>query len=158
MNITKEEVQTLLTVLQEEADIYSEVPESFQEAISLLQSKLAEKDDGRIPHLPTAECKQGVCPACQKEDVEPVAYLAWRDGQPCWDEDCVCQDAVYPVDSDDDRTSMPVFTHPAKQTPWVGLTDEEVVACYDQVYGFNMQWGAFYKVIEAKLKEKNHAI
>ena len=45
MNITKEEVQTLLTVLQEEADIYSEVPESFQEAISLLQSKL-EKDDG----------------------------------------------------------------------------------------------------------------
>ena len=39
---------------------------------------------------------------------------------------------------------------------WIGLTDEEVVACYDQVYGFNMQWGAFYKVIEAKLKEKNH--
>ena len=44
---------------------------------------------------------------------EPVAYLAWRDGQPSWDEDCVCQDAVYPVDEDDDRTSMPVYTHPA---------------------------------------------
>ena len=44
---------------------------------------------------------------------EPVAYLAWRDGKPCWDEDCVCQDAVYPVDSDDDRTSMPVYLHPA---------------------------------------------
>ena len=43
----------------------------------------------------------------------------------------------------------------AHTKPWVGLTDEEVVACYDQVYGFNMQWGAFYKVIEAKLKEKN---
>ena len=46
----------------------------------------------------------------------------------------------------------------AHTKPWVGLTDEEVVACYDQVYGFNMQWGAFYKVIEAKLKEKNHAV
>ena len=45
MNFTREEVQQVLSVLQEEADIYSEVPESFQEAISLLQSKL-EKDDG----------------------------------------------------------------------------------------------------------------
>jgi hypothetical protein len=51
--------------------------------------------------------------AALRADVEPVAYLAWRDGQPCWDEDCVCQDAVYPVDEDDDRTSMPVYLHPA---------------------------------------------
>ena len=41
---------------------------------------------------------------------EPVAYLAWRDGKPCWEgDDCVCADAVYPVDMDDDRTSMPVY-------------------------------------------------
>lgn len=44
------------------------------------------------------------------EKQEPIAYLAWRDGKPCWDgDDCVCQDAVYPVDFDDDRTSMPVY-------------------------------------------------
>lgn len=48
------------------------------------------------------------------EKQEPVAYLAWREGQPSWDEDCVCQDPVYPVDEDDDRTSMPVYLHPAQ--------------------------------------------
>lgn len=54
---------------------------------------------------------------------EPVAYLAWRDGKPCWEgEDCVCQDAVYPVDHDDDRTSMPVYLAP--QSP--RLTDAEI--------------------------------
>jgi len=41
---------------------------------------------------------------------KPVAYVAWRDGKLCWDsDDCVCEDAVYPVDWDDDRTSMPVY-------------------------------------------------
>lgn len=29
--------------------------------------------------------------------------------KPRWDEDCICEDAVYPVDADDGRTSMPVF-------------------------------------------------
>jgi len=47
------------------------------------------------------------------EKEQPIAYLAWRDGEPCWDEDCVCQDPVYPVDTDDDRTSMPVYTRPS---------------------------------------------
>lgn len=47
---------------------------------------------------------------------EPVAYLAWRDGKPCWEgDDCVCADAVYPVDHDDDRTSMPVYLAPQPQ-------------------------------------------
>jgi len=41
---------------------------------------------------------------------KPVAYVAWRDGKLCWDsDDCVCEDAVYPVDWDDDRVSMPVY-------------------------------------------------
>ena len=41
---------------------------------------------------------------------QPVAYLAWRDGKPCYEgEDVVCADPVWPVDSDDDRTSMPVY-------------------------------------------------
>lgn len=42
------------------------------------------------------------------EDVEPVGYLAWRDGKPDWSEDCVCEDAVYPVDGED-RTSMAIY-------------------------------------------------
>lgn len=41
---------------------------------------------------------------------DPVGHLAWREGKPSWDEDCVCEDAVYPVDGDDDRESMPIFT------------------------------------------------
>ena len=45
--------------------------------------------------------------------VEPVAYIAWKDGKPCYEgDDAICEDAVWPVDSDDDRTSMPVFTAP----------------------------------------------
>lgn len=44
------------------------------------------------------------------EKQEPTAYLAWRDNKPCWEgDDCVCEDAVYPVDGDDDRTSMPLY-------------------------------------------------
>ena len=40
---------------------------------------------------------------------EPVAYIAWKDGKPCYEgDDAICEDAVWPVDSDDDRTSMPV--------------------------------------------------
>jgi len=39
----------------------------------------------------------------------PIAYIAWRDGKPYWSEDCVCADAVWPADGDDDRVSMPVY-------------------------------------------------
>lgn len=51
---------------------------------------------------------------------EPVAYIAWKDGKPCYEgDDAICEDAVWPVDSDDDRTSMPVCTapQPAAQEP-----------------------------------------
>ena len=45
------------------------------------------------------------------DEEEPVAYLAWRDGKPCYEgDDAVCEDAVWPVDGDDDRASMPVVT------------------------------------------------
>lgn len=43
---------------------------------------------------------------------EPIGYLAFRDGKPSWDEDCVCEDAVYPVDADDDRVSVAIYTAP----------------------------------------------
>ena len=61
---------------------------------------------------------------------EPVAYLAWRDGKPCWEgDDRVCQDAVYPVDHDDDRTSMPVYLSPQPQRPL--LTEDEIFEALD---------------------------
>lgn len=42
---------------------------------------------------------------------EPIGYLAWLGGKPCWDgDDCVCEDAVYPIDADDDRESKAIYT------------------------------------------------
>ena len=51
---------------------------------------------------------------------KPVAYIAWKNDKPCYEgDDAICEDAVWPVDSDDYRTSMPVFTapQPAAQEP-----------------------------------------
>ena len=84
----------------------------------------------------------------KEPDAEPAAWLCVREGG-------INVPFIYSVEQSVPpfRKIAPLYRAAAK--PWVGLTDEEVVACYDQVYGFNMQWGAFYKVIEAKLKEKN---
>ena len=54
--------------------------------------------------------------------------------------------------SPQDHDLVPVYLHPKK---WVGLTDEEIMECLDQVYGFNMRPDSFARAIEAKLKEKN---
>ena len=43
------------------------------------------------------------------EGVEPIGYIAWRDGKPAWSEDCVCEDAVFPRDIEDDCTSMAIY-------------------------------------------------
>ena len=140
MNITKEEVQELLDAFQSIAD-NEENPMDTREAISLLQSKL-EKDDGEPVTAQAAAIRtltflgytyhgaEQWKPPLGKTP-EPVAYLAWRDGKPCWDEDCVCQDAVYPVDSDDDRTSMPVYLHPAPKP----MTDEEIDDALSDIWG-----------------------
>lgn len=64
------------------------------------------------------------CYAAIAAKVEPVAYLAWRDGKPCWEgDDCVCEDSVYPVSDDDDRTSMPLYAAP-QQAEIEALTTE----------------------------------
>lgn len=41
---------------------------------------------------------------------KPFGYFAWTDLKPCWGEDCVCKDPVYPIHEDDNRKSMPIFT------------------------------------------------
>lgn len=84
---------------------------------------------------------------------EPVAYLAWRDGKPCWEgDDCVCQDAVYPVDHDDDRTSMPVYLSPQPQRP--RLTDEEIdeMAVVNTGYSREVHLHSFARAIEKKVR------
>ena len=43
----------------------------------------------------------------------------------------------------------------ATQRPWVGLTDEEIMECLDQVHGVNMRLDGFARAIEDKLREKN---
>ena len=67
-----------------------------------------------------AQAQAAVEPADRLADTGetmPVAYLAWRDGNPCYEgDDAVCEDAVWPVDFDDDRTSMPVYTSPPDHT------------------------------------------
>ena len=59
-----------------------------------------------------------------------VAYLAWKDGKPCYEgDDGVCEEAVWPLDDTDDRTSMPVYTHalPAQPAePLTALKDVEI--------------------------------
>jgi hypothetical protein len=68
---------------------------------------------------------------------EPVAYIAWKDGKPCYEgDDAICEDAVWPVDSDDDRTSMPVCAalQPAAQestsaVPVVEMMVEALASC-----------------------------
>ena len=63
---------------------------------------------------------------------------------------------------------QPVFTAPQKK-PWVELTDEEIYATYDEAVSLvDASWDngfgtvglmfpiAFYELLEAKLKEKNH--
>ena len=48
---------------------------------------------------------------------EPVAYLAWRDGKPSYEgDDAVCEEAVWPVEDGDNRTSMPVYA-PKQEKP-----------------------------------------
>lgn len=98
-----------------------EVSKTLQEdgPASLSGSEIATVIEGLIAELATLKDAHDLMAAAMAVMVheansikqqEPVAYLAWRDGKPCWEgDDCVCADAVYPVDSDDDRTSMPLF-------------------------------------------------
>ncbi len=83
----------------------------------------------------------------------PVAYLAWRDGKPCWEgDDCVCADAVYPVDHDDDRTSMPVYLAPPPQPR---LTDAEIKAIEHETDMKSSigDWSNYFaRAIEAKVR------
>ena len=88
-----------------------------------VETEMMNEENGRLRrHIKTLEAELKKQEAAQAQAatvkdsltvqaaVEPVAYLAWRDGSPCYEgEDAVCEDAVWPVDDDDDRTSMAVY-------------------------------------------------
>jgi len=65
-----------------------------------------------------------------KLNEDPVGYIAWKDGEPCWSEDCVCQDPVYPADEYDDRTSMPVYTRPSNLIAYVQQLEDETTPAF----------------------------
>ena len=82
-----------------EAETYcdeGEFPEPLYSAttVSALQARIATQAEHQAKAL---------------EGVEPIGYIAWRDGKPAWSEDCVCEDAVFPRDIEDDCTSMAIY-------------------------------------------------
>ena len=84
---------------------------------------------------------------------EPVAY---RYNMPVEDGHWVWNYCTYPDNKDDPRCE-PLYTTPQQRT-WVGLTDEEIDDLHSAIKVRLM--GTFdtkdiYRVIEAKLKEKN---
>ena len=128
MNITREEVQQVLSVLQEEADIYSEVPESFQEAISLLQSKLTEMPVIFPGGAFRIEAMEGAVPDA-----------AYEKGY---------------VDSSQSTMEAKVSKFiDAHTKPWVGLTFDDETECL--AAGNAHGWKGVMKKTEEKLKEKN---
>ena len=74
----------------------------------------------------------------QSDNQEPVAWMSTVKDDSAFDKFRFAQSDMYPT---------PVYTAPPKRE-WVGLTDEEIVAC---------GWCdlKFARNIEAKLKEKN---
>ena len=73
---------------------------------------------------------------------EPVAYLAWRDGNPCYEgDDAVCEDAVWPVDDDDDRTSMAVYlASPPEHTAEIERLTKCLKKANSQTEDFERRW------------------
>ena len=78
---------------------------------------------------------------------EPVAWMVYtQEGQFAFVTDNPAQ--IHPS-----QRALPLYVAP--QRTWVVLTDEEIMECLDQVYGFNMRPDSFARAIEAKLKELN---
>jgi len=97
----------------------------LQQALGALQYVVARNFEMAQVANPVGNAIAALQAAINEPDAEPVAYLAWRDGKPCYEgDDAVCEDAVWPVDADDDRTSRPVYLHPAPRQP---LTDAEIL-------------------------------
>ena len=86
---------------------------------------------GLINEEVTALCNAAVTAIDKQREAQgAVAYLAWKDGKPCYEgDDGVCEEAVWPLDDTDDRTSMPVYTHPLPAQPAEPVNAELIDAC-----------------------------
>lgn len=64
-----------------------------------------------------------------------VAYLrATPEGQPLWDEGCVCEDPVYPASPEDEGVSMAVVRRDDALTA-LAVKDAEIVALRSRLLG-----------------------
>jgi hypothetical protein len=127
----------------------SEVRGEAHKAITVLRQALVDADDTSQERVDEKA----------KREQEPVAWMhTTGTGHRYFRKKP--QDKVF--------NPQPVFTAPQKK-PWVELTDEEIYATYDEAVSLvNATWDngfgtvglmfpiAFYELLEAKLKEKNH--
>jgi hypothetical protein len=81
---------------------------------------------------------------------EPVGYIEPADLESVPDGDTGLWFA-----KQDERYSIPIYTHPAQ--PWQGLTADEIFDLRKDDYGVpSKYWDDYARAIEAKLKEKNN--
>lgn len=105
------------------------------------------------PAYPKGECDCGGFAAPpQRTEQEPVAWMHVQGNY---------KEPSFRGLADDEVErgweQYPLYNTPPQRT-WVGLTDEEIQECYSEAYkivqGRQLEI-AFYKTIEAKLKQKN---
>ena len=104
-----EALQAEVERLKYEVDAIPAIKEERDQLRAQLAALQCELDNANA--LVKAKIKNSAALQYDGELPEPVGYLAWKDGKPCWKgDDCVCEDAVYPVCSDDDRMSKAIYT------------------------------------------------
>ena len=113
------------------------------------QDKLAQPE--QEPVCP--ECKAGVlyeCVACSSNNYPPQpAQEPWRESASDYERGFV--DGM----QKQMQSSVDKAVNAMTQRPWVGLTDDEYIHITDSVFHTGQGLVAYYKAIEAKLKEKN---
>ena len=89
-------------------------------------------------------------PAQQQEPV----YYQWRRKNMDWDTNLIFNYQVEATTEDSEVREL--YTSPPASKPWVGLTDEEILAVARNHYNPHQRAEiSFARAIEAKLKEKN---
>ena len=146
-HLTKQEIQQVLGALEYHLAQTRPIP-STQATITLLQSKLAEKD-AEQKFIIRSEYPACYCPACKsvfidKQDADPVGYYSPDDMQFAHGKDMFKRGT----------TLWPLFTHPApKQVP---MTRDEKMDAFCHTPGIHQFVTAFFKGVE--FAEHHHGI
>jgi hypothetical protein len=121
----------------------------MQSSVDKAVNRMAQTQEPKIG------CVNHDCDKCKAQTQEPVAWL-----EPEWGEE-ICPEVGFEATTTSDHPRdlcwIPLYPHPPQRT-WVGLTDEEIDVLHMEVKVRLM--GTFdtkdiYRVVEAKLKEKN---